>query len=295
MSANYEYDPFGQVSRATGPVANENRFQFSTKRCDRTTDLQLYEYRARRTDLAWLSRDPIEELGVLANPSAPSEHPTHSANQLEVFGQASGLSMNSPNPYQFCFGDSISQWDLLGLVPDGRSFIRMYPDYKTYESRQVWTTVIGGTKGPMFANENSCAARVSAALNRIPGENITGPVEFTNEVPPRGIPGRFISNAKRMNGYLKAKWGTTSQCSKTQAYYFKSTAKKGEIERLRQEIYVILETCCYRIDFVAVVSTVVNNVPRLSGHVGAVTQSYDDGLTPFRDSPDVWLLPPTLE
>jgi RHS repeat-associated protein len=61
--ANYEYDPFGQVLRATGATANENRFQFSTKRCDRTTDFELYEFRARRSDLAWLSRDPSSEKG----------------------------------------------------------------------------------------------------------------------------------------------------------------------------------------------------------------------------------------
>ncbi|MBF8285969.1 MAG: hypothetical protein HW378_4884, partial [Anaerolineales bacterium] len=32
-SANYEYEAFGSVLRATGQMANENRFQFSTKRC----------------------------------------------------------------------------------------------------------------------------------------------------------------------------------------------------------------------------------------------------------------------
>jgi hypothetical protein len=64
VSANYEYEPFGQVLRATGPMAIENRFEFSTKRRDRTTDLELYEFRARRTDLAWLNRDPFEEESI---------------------------------------------------------------------------------------------------------------------------------------------------------------------------------------------------------------------------------------
>jgi len=64
LSATYEYEPFGSVLRATGPMAKENRFQFSTKRCDATTDLLLYEYRVLRTDIAkWLSRDPIGEDG----------------------------------------------------------------------------------------------------------------------------------------------------------------------------------------------------------------------------------------
>lgn len=61
-SARYDYESFGRVLRATGLMADENRFQFSTKRCDRTTDLQLYEFRVRRSDLTWLSRDPSGEL-----------------------------------------------------------------------------------------------------------------------------------------------------------------------------------------------------------------------------------------
>src|SRR5207302_9041275 len=34
-SAVYEYDAFGGILRATGFMANESRFQFSTKRCDK--------------------------------------------------------------------------------------------------------------------------------------------------------------------------------------------------------------------------------------------------------------------
>jgi len=67
VSARYEYDPFGQTLRATGPMAAENRFQFSTKRCDKTTDFALYEYRCYHPSTGrWLSRDPIEEKGVIA-------------------------------------------------------------------------------------------------------------------------------------------------------------------------------------------------------------------------------------
>jgi hypothetical protein len=40
-------------------MVDENRFQFSTKRTDRTTDLALYEYRVRRTGLSWPNRDPL--------------------------------------------------------------------------------------------------------------------------------------------------------------------------------------------------------------------------------------------
>jgi RHS repeat-associated protein len=64
VSAVYEYDPFGQTLRATGPMANENPFRFSTKRTDNTTGLVLYEYRVYSASLGrWLSRDPISERG----------------------------------------------------------------------------------------------------------------------------------------------------------------------------------------------------------------------------------------
>jgi RHS repeat-associated protein len=62
--AHYEYGPFGEPLRITGPAAALNPFRFSTKRTDPTTDLVLYEYRVYSPGLGrWVSRDPINELG----------------------------------------------------------------------------------------------------------------------------------------------------------------------------------------------------------------------------------------
>jgi RHS repeat-associated protein len=62
VSANYEYEPFGVTLRATGLMAKENPFRFSTKRTDETTDFVLYEYRVYNPSTGgWLSRDPIGE------------------------------------------------------------------------------------------------------------------------------------------------------------------------------------------------------------------------------------------
>jgi RHS repeat-associated protein len=67
-TARYEYGPFGEPIRLTGPAANLNPFRFSTKRTCNTTDLVLYEYRAYSpTRGGWLSRDPIGDLRVLFN------------------------------------------------------------------------------------------------------------------------------------------------------------------------------------------------------------------------------------
>jgi len=44
-SATYEYGPFGEVIRATGPMAKANPFRFSSKYQDDETDLLYYGYR----------------------------------------------------------------------------------------------------------------------------------------------------------------------------------------------------------------------------------------------------------
>ncbi len=63
-TARYEYGPFGEPLRVTGPAAALNPFRFSTKRADSTTDMVLYEYRAYSSSLGrWLSRDPLGEGG----------------------------------------------------------------------------------------------------------------------------------------------------------------------------------------------------------------------------------------
>ena len=45
-SAVYEYGPFGELLRATGPMAKANPFRFSTKYQDDETDLLYYGYRS---------------------------------------------------------------------------------------------------------------------------------------------------------------------------------------------------------------------------------------------------------
>jgi len=64
-TARYEYGPFGESIRLSGPAAPLNPFRFSTKRTDNTTDLVLYEYRAYSPIIGrWLSRDPVEAIRV---------------------------------------------------------------------------------------------------------------------------------------------------------------------------------------------------------------------------------------
>ena len=62
--AECDYGPFGEVIRATGPMAKANPFRFSTKYQDDETDLLYYVHRYLNTSTGrWINRDPIEENG----------------------------------------------------------------------------------------------------------------------------------------------------------------------------------------------------------------------------------------
>jgi len=64
LAANYEYGPFGEVIRATGPMAKVNPFRFSSKYQDEESDLLYYGYRYYKASTGtWVSRDPDEEDG----------------------------------------------------------------------------------------------------------------------------------------------------------------------------------------------------------------------------------------
>ena len=101
-TARYEYGPFGEPIRISGPAAALTPFRFSTKRTCNTTELVLYEYRAYNPVLGrWLSRDPIEEKSAEA------------FGLLEMFGD--GVGQMASGPYLFIDNASIGTVDKLGL------------------------------------------------------------------------------------------------------------------------------------------------------------------------------------
>lgn len=66
VSATYEYGPFSEVVRQTGPMAHANKFRFSTKYQDDESEYLYYGYRSYNPSTGrWLSRDPIGEKGGL--------------------------------------------------------------------------------------------------------------------------------------------------------------------------------------------------------------------------------------
>lgn len=66
VSAQYEYDPFGEPIRVSGTMGETNPFRWSTKYTDDESGLVYYGYRYYNPSSGrWISRDPIGEAGGL--------------------------------------------------------------------------------------------------------------------------------------------------------------------------------------------------------------------------------------
>ena len=86
--ATYEYGPFGEVIRATGPMAKANPFRFSTKYQDDETDLLYYGYRYYNASTGrWLSRDPMDEEGSLDLYGFADNEPINTVDILGLQGK----------------------------------------------------------------------------------------------------------------------------------------------------------------------------------------------------------------
>jgi RHS repeat-associated protein len=64
LSATYRYDPYGRTINQTGPMAQTNRYRFSSKEHHEPSGLYYYGYRFYSPELQrWINRDPIAETG----------------------------------------------------------------------------------------------------------------------------------------------------------------------------------------------------------------------------------------
>ena len=98
--ARYEYGPFGELIRATGPLASTNCFQFSTKYHDPESDLVYYGFRYYNPSTGrWLSRDPVTEEAFA---KYTLTGPVNSALTADI------------NLYQYARNDGLNYFDYLG-------------------------------------------------------------------------------------------------------------------------------------------------------------------------------------
>ena len=96
VAATYEYGPFGELLRASGPQARSNPLRFSTKYQDDETELSYYGYRYYSANLGrWINRDPSEE-------------------------------QNGDSLYSFVGNDAVGRTDVLGLYQGDFHFYIIY-------------------------------------------------------------------------------------------------------------------------------------------------------------------------
>ena len=86
IQGHYEYSPFGKITVASGDMADDFEYRFSSEVFDQETGLSYYNYRYYSPELGrWLSRDPIMEEG-------------------------------GENLYGMVGNDPVGWWDLIGLA-----------------------------------------------------------------------------------------------------------------------------------------------------------------------------------
>jgi RHS repeat-associated protein len=131
--------PFGEVLRATGPMATTCPFRFSTKYTDDETDLLYYGYRYYNPSTGrWPSRDPINELGfqvtVVGQTPRPKStqaqaltaynslkarlrNPTLIALITDEISRLQQANLDDLNLYSIVRNNPISAFDIFGLSP----------------------------------------------------------------------------------------------------------------------------------------------------------------------------------
>jgi len=138
-AANFEYGPFGELIRATGPMAKLNPFTFGTYFYDWETDKSYAKNRYYDPSTGrWLSRDPKGEIGFELMRSDPLSLRDQDGNQLagmqddgdgdgfsglQEVGQESVLGPHSTeqfmgcelNRYMFVFNNPVNNSDAYGL------------------------------------------------------------------------------------------------------------------------------------------------------------------------------------
>jgi len=118
-SAMFEYGPFGEPVRVTGPAAAAMPLRFSTMYEDDVTGDRKYLFREYRPSLGrWLSRDPKDEDGFTrALPSSEVAGTVGWSLSSIVYRSGAVEEAGDLNSYVMVFNDTLSRFDPKGLAP----------------------------------------------------------------------------------------------------------------------------------------------------------------------------------
>jgi RHS repeat-associated protein len=156
--ANYDYGPFGEVIRETGPMAKLNPFRFSSKYDDDESDFLYYGYRYYNPSTGkWLSRDPIGEAGfvTLTENLFADDHLLIGSRDINLYSFVGNDSENDSDVCGLCGSDqpppqcgkevSIDMWLTQANVE------------QTYQGASLWTRYLAGLAmfNPIFGSANS--------------------------------------------------------------------------------------------------------------------------------------------
>lgn len=110
VDANYEYGPFGEIVRSTGPMAKANSLRFSTKYNDDESDLLYYGYRYYKQATGdWVNRDPLMESGsrVLRSrrmPKLTTDMPPHIKKSMDDYTFLNNSPLDDVDALGLCSG-----------------------------------------------------------------------------------------------------------------------------------------------------------------------------------------------
>ncbi len=139
VAAHYEYDPFGNVTYASGVAAEDNPFRFSTKYADGELESPLYYYGYRYYSLElgrWLTRDPIEEQGGINLYGFVGNSPV---NDVDPFG----LSSRSDIPHRLEYSCNCG-WIDWGHARPGPEFRELWNGPNGILSNKGYTSIKTG-------------------------------------------------------------------------------------------------------------------------------------------------------
>jgi RHS repeat-associated protein len=165
ISAQYEYGPFGEPIRVTGPMGTTNPIRFSTKYTDDESDFLYYGKRYYNPGTGrWLNRDSIGELG--------------------------GLSL-----YLFVYNNALTHWDSFGLEGDTYGELRdaLLDDNATAEFYKVCKTI--GKTGKTIVEMTPQNTAVELAT----GKTITGD-EGSRIAAGAGLVVGWLKPVKKLGG-----------------------------------------------------------------------------------------------
>jgi len=205
MCARYEYGPFAEPIRSSGPLSKLNPIRFSTKYTDNESGVLYYGYRYYNPSTGrWPNRDPGGESAFLMR-----WFPRH----LRDNGHR--VRMVQHSDYTFNGNDGLGRFEPLGLWPWSRFEEHSNPDGSTTITVLKKCTIVilfghGSSAAPhRFAFKDSCTAGAFVGCDagstnrRIPVEHSVPGTKLTDGDLYSGIPAQNRDEDERFSYWMQ--------------------------------------------------------------------------------------------